>query len=140
MFSGNESGKATFSRSPSPTTSHLPSTHHAAIPHLSPAPYNAFKSKAEEDDEKDEISIQKIMKCKLPQFSNEADWELAIFELGLVLDRVWPHKDQLDIVDYMTTSYHHVSSSGDMEARADRLIYFALTMAAKRIHSLNFRF
>ena len=72
------------------------------------------------------------MKCKLPQFSNEADWELAMFELSLVLDRVWPHKDQLDIVDYMTISSPRFSSSGDMETRADRLIYFALTMAAKK--------
>ena len=42
------------------------------------------------------------MKSKLPQFSNEADWEMSIFELSLVLDRVWPHADELDIVDYMT--------------------------------------
>ena len=72
------------------------------------------------------------MKSKLPQFSNEADWEISIFELGLVLDRVWPHKDQLDIVDYMTSAFHRRSMSGDMEDRADRLIYFALTMSAKK--------
>ena len=120
---------ANKSRSPSPTPSHLSSTH-TALSQTS----SAFKSKENEDDDKDEKSILKIMKCKLPQFSNEADWELAIFELGLVLDRVWPHKDQLDIVEYMTTAYHRssISSSGVMEARADRLIYFALTMAAKK--------
>ena len=44
------------------------------------------------------------MKSKLPQFSNEVDWEMSIFELGLVLDRVWPHGDKLDIVHYMTSS------------------------------------
>ena len=47
----------------------------------------AIKSKEEENDDKDEKSIVKIMKSKLPQFSNESDWEIAIFELGLVLDR-----------------------------------------------------
>jgi hypothetical protein len=92
----------------------------------------AHKSKEEEDDDKDEKSIAKIMKSKLPQFSNEADWEISIFELGLVLDRVWPHKDQLDIIDYMTSAFHRRSMSGDMEERADRLIYFTLTMSAKK--------
>ena len=61
------------------------------------------KSDDEENDEKDENSFVKIMKSTLPQFSNEADWEMAIFELGLILDRVWPHKDDLDIMYYMTT-------------------------------------
>jgi uncharacterized protein YihD (DUF1040 family) len=72
------------------------------------------------------------MKSKLPQFSNESDWEIAIFELGLILDRVWPHADELDIVEYMTSSIHRRSFSGDMEKRADRLIYYALTMASKK--------
>ena len=89
-------------------------------------------SKEEENDEKDEKSIVKLMKSTMPKFSNEADWEMAIFELGLVLDRVWPHKDELDIMDYMTSSTHRRSRNGDMEARADRLIYFALTTSAKK--------
>jgi hypothetical protein len=89
-------------------------------------------SKEEENDEKDEKSIVKLMKSTLPKFSNEADWEMAIFELGLVLDRIWPHKDEMDIMDYMTSVTHRRSRSGDMEARADRLIYFALTMSAKK--------
>ena len=92
----------------------------------------AHKSIEEENDDKDEKSIVKIMKSKLPQFSNEVDWEMSIFELGLVLDRVWPHADKLDIVEYMTSIYHRQSFSGDMEKRADRLIYFALTMASKK--------
>ena len=57
---------------------------------------------------------------------------MAVFELGLVLDRIWPHKDELDIVDYMTSSTYRRSFSGDMENRADRLIYFALTLSAKK--------
>jgi hypothetical protein len=90
------------------------------------------KSKDEENDEKDEKAVVKLMKSKLPQFSNEADWEISIFELGLVLDRVWPHKDELDIVDYMTSPFHRRSVMEDMETRADCLIYFALTMSAKK--------
>ncbi len=72
------------------------------------------------------------MKSKLPQFSNESDWEMSIFELSLILDRVWPHKDELDIITYMTSLHHYRSGTGDMEDRADRLIYFALTMSAKK--------
>ena len=119
------------SRSTSPTPSHVSSASTIVSPFRS-AHTVAHKSKEEEDDDKDEKSIVKIMKSKLPQFSNEADWEISIFELSLVLDRVWPHKDQLDIIDYMTTAFHRRSMSGDMEERADRLIYFALTMSAKK--------
>ncbi len=57
---------------------------------------------------------------------------MTIFELGLVLDRIWPHKDEMDIMDYMTSLTHRDSLSGDMEDRADRLIYFALTLSAKK--------
>jgi hypothetical protein len=92
----------------------------------------AHRSKEEDADDIDEKSIVKLMKGKLPQYSNEGDWEISIFELSLVLDRVWPHKTELDILDYMTTSFHRRSTSCDMEARADRLIYFALTMSAKK--------
>ncbi len=57
----------------------------------------------EEKDAKDEKSLEKLMKSTLPQFSNEADWEMSIFEISLIIDRVvWPHKDDLDIVEYMT--------------------------------------
>ncbi len=128
--------KANSSRSPTPTenkrpprsTSPTPSTASSVITVVSPhrSAYAVMhKSKEEENDDKDEKSIFKIMKSKLPQFSNEADWEMAIFELGLILDRVWTHADELDIVDYS-------SFSGDMGTRADRLIYFALTMASKK--------
>ena len=43
--------------------------------------------KVEDDDAKDEKAIQKAMKGKLPEFSDEKDWETAIFELQLVLAR-----------------------------------------------------
>jgi hypothetical protein len=89
-------------------------------------------SKEEENDAKDEKSIVKLMKSTLPKFSNEVDWEMAIFELGLVLDRIWPHHDEMDINDYMTSPTHRRSFSGDMENRADKLIYFALTLSAKK--------
>ncbi len=89
-------------------------------------------SKEEENDIKDEKSIVKLMKSTLPKFSNEKDWEMAIFELGLVLNRIWPHKDEMDIMDYMTSFTHRRSRSGDIEARADRLIYFALTTSTKK--------
>ncbi len=91
-----------------------------------------IKSQDEENDEKDEKAIVKLMKSTLPKFSNEADWEMAIFELGLVLDRIWLHKDDMDINDYMTSFTYRDSLSGDMEERADRLIYFALTLSAKK--------
>ena len=84
----------------------------------------------EDKDVKDEKSIVKLMKSTLPQFSNEGDWEMAMFELSLVLDRVWPHKDDLDIMEYMTNPSYH--SSTDLKRRADCLIYFALTTAAKK--------
>jgi hypothetical protein len=118
-------------RSPSPSLSNRSSVSTVVSPHRS-AHNVAHKSKEEKNDDKDEKSIFKIMKSKLLQFSNEADWEIAIFELGLVLDRVWPHADELDIADYMTSTFHHRSTSGDMKKRADRLIYFALTMASKK--------
>jgi hypothetical protein len=90
------------------------------------------RSKEEEDDIKDDKAIQKIMKRILPQFSDEKDWEIAIFELKLVLARVWPHRDEMDITDYMTNNYYCRSLTEDMETRADHLIYYALTMSAKK--------
>ena len=124
----------TPSRSPSPTPSQAPSqssTSTIVSPSRS-APKMPIKSQEEENDEKDEKAIVKLMKSTLPKFSNEADWEMAIFELGLVLDRIWPHKDEMDIMDYMTSFTYRDSLSGDMEDRADRLIYFALTLSAKK--------
>ena len=67
------------------------------------------------------------MKSILPQFSNETDWELAIFELKLILARVWPHKDDMDITEYMTSAFTYGTYTKDMEIRADNLIYYALT-------------
>ncbi len=119
-------------RSPSPTESQSPSQSSSDITIVSPSrsvPTMPQMSKEEENDSKDEKSIAKLMKSTLPKFSNEVDWEMAIFELGLVLDRIWPHRDEMDIMDYMTSSNHHRSLSGDMEDRADRLIYFALTLS-----------
>ncbi len=72
----------------------------------------------------------KLMKSTLPQFSNETDWEMAAFELILVLDRTWPHKQALVITEYLRTTYPHYDK--DMERRADSLIYFALTLSAKK--------
>jgi hypothetical protein len=72
----------------------------------------------------------KLMKSTLPQFSNENDWEMAAFELQLVLDRVWPHRHALDITAYLKTTWPHFDR--DMEKRADSLIYFALTLSAKK--------
>ena len=138
------------SRSPSPTSSqtstrtvvspsrlgHVPAGSHVPSVMYAPAVL-APKSKEDEDDEKDERSIVKLMKSKLPQFSNEADWEISIFELGLVLDRVWPHKDELDIVEYMTTPGHRRSRSGDMETRADCLIYLPSLCPQRKTHMPN---
>ena len=118
-------------RPPSPTHSETSSVKTVVSPSRS-AHTVAYKSTEEENDDKDEKSIVKIMKSKLPQFSNEVDWEMSIFELGLILDRVWPHGDKLDIVEYMTSFNYQRSLSDDMETRADRLIYFALTMASKK--------
>ena len=121
-------------RSPSPTkstTSSVNTVEYTVSPNRS-APTVAYMSAEEEYDDKDEKSIVKIMKSKMPQFSNEVDWEMSIFELGLVLDRVWPHGDKLDIVEYMTSPNYQRSLTEDMETRADRLIYFALTTASKK--------
>jgi hypothetical protein len=119
-------------RSPSPTLSQqskAPSIIHQPV--LSP-PIKPI-STMEADDAKDEKAIQKVMKSKLPEFSDEKDWESAIFELKLVLDRVWPHKDTMDIVEYLTTlSYHKSHLTRDMATRADNLIYYVLTMSAKK--------
>jgi len=83
-----------------------------------------------EFDTKDDKAMVKLMKSTLPQFSNEHDWEMAAFELTLVLDRVWPHKQALNISDYLLTTYSHFDR--DMEKRADSMIYFALTLSAKK--------
>ncbi len=75
--------------------------------------------------------MAKLMKSILPQFSNEHDWEMGgAFELALALDRIWPHKQDLNITDYLSTTYSH--HDRDMEKRADSLIYFALTLSAKK--------
>ena len=81
-------------------------------------------------DKKDEAAMVKLMKSTLPLFSNEHDWEMTSFELALILDRVWPHKSALDICHYLQSDYPHYDK--DMEKRADSLIYFALTLAAKK--------
>jgi len=83
-------------------------------------------------DAKDDKAIQKIMKSKLPTFSDEKDWEAAIFEIKLILARVWPHKEDMDITDYMTNSTYRRTHTEDLETRADHLIYYALTMSAKK--------
>ena len=122
------------SRSPSPTASQSPSQS-SRITIVSPSrsvPQMPKMSKEEENDTKDEKAIVKLMKSTLPEFSNEVDWEMAIFELGLVLDRIWPHRDELDINEYMTSFSYRRSFSGDMEHRADKLIYYALTLSAKK--------
>ena len=103
------------SRPPSPTMSH---TSHARL--LPPSPiHTERKSKAEVDDAKDDKAILKIMKSTLPQFSNETDWELSIFELKLILARVWPHKDDMDIIEYMTSTRAFGNYTKDMEIWAD---------------------
>ena len=123
-------------RLPSPTPSQqsrAPSQQSApAAPSLQSAPgLRHSPSKMEEDDAKDEKAIQKVMKGKLPEFSDEKDWETAIFELQLVLARVWPHKESMDITTYLTDDYYRPISR-DMELRADNLIYYVLTMSAKK--------
>jgi hypothetical protein len=125
----NKAKSSTRSVSPTPSST---STVSAVISPSRSAHHHAANSSDEENDNKDEKTIVKLMKSKLPQISNENDWELSIFELSLILDRIWPHKDELDICDYMTSEFHRRSLSGDMEDRADRLIYFALTTCAKK--------
>jgi hypothetical protein len=114
-----------ISRAASPTPSqqskHLSLTHSAKR-----------TSTADEMDAKDDKAIQKIMKSKLPTFSDEKDWEAAIFEIKLILARVWPHKEDMDITDYMTNSTYRRTHTEDLETRADHLIYYALTMSAKK--------
>ena len=92
--------------------------------------HNHMKQRREELDVKDDKAMVKLMKSTLPHFSNEHDWEMAAFELTLVLDRVWPHKHALNITDYLQTTYSHYDR--DMEKRADSMIYFALTLSATK--------
>jgi hypothetical protein len=68
-------------RAPSPTPSQSSSTR--TVVSRSRFAYMQPKSKEEEDDAKDEKSFVKLMKSTMPKFSNEADWEMAIFELCL---------------------------------------------------------
>ena len=89
------------------------------------------RKKQEEDDEKDEKAIVKLMKSTLPKFSNQVDWEVAMFELSLVLDRVWPYKDQMDIIEYINDQWINYYPQY-LEERADRIVYFALTLAAEK--------
>ena len=72
------------SRAPSiqlgPSSSHTPSSSHFNAPPQikspqSPQLTSRATSKAEEDDAKDEKAIQKVMKGKLPEFSDEKDWD-----------------------------------------------------------------
>jgi hypothetical protein len=81
---GKPTPPPTRSQTASPTPSQQ--SKHPSLEHSA-----KHTSTAEENDAKDEKAIQKIMKSKLPQFSDEKDWEAAIFELKLILARVWPH-------------------------------------------------
>ncbi len=85
--------------------------------------YNTHMQNLHADyDKKDDAAMVKLMKSTLPLFSNEQDWEMASFELALILDRVWPHKTALDICHYLQTdTYVHYDK--DMVTRADNLIY-----------------
>ena len=60
-----------------------------------------------ERDKQDDKAMAKLMKSILPQFSNEHDWEVGAFELALALDRIWPHKQELNITDYLSITYSH---------------------------------
>jgi hypothetical protein len=74
------------SRSPSPTASQSASQS-SKITIVSPSrsvPKMPPMSKEEENDANDVKSIVKLMKSNLPKFSNEVDWEMTVFELGLV--------------------------------------------------------
>ncbi len=75
-----------------------------------------------ENDKKDDAAMVKLMKSKLPLFSNEHDWEMASFELALVLDRVWPHKTALDICHYLQTDYSHFDKDMAKRARQSNLL------------------
>ena len=72
-------------RSISPTPSNASSVSTVISPSRS-VHQQATTSRDEENDAKDEKSIVKLMKSTLPQLSNEADWEISIFELSLILD------------------------------------------------------
>ena len=90
------------------------------------------QTQEEINDEKDEKAIVKLMKSTLPKFSDQRDWEVAMFELSLVLDRVWPYKDQMDILKYMDDERKWTTYPPGLEIRADRIIYFALTLSAEK--------
>ena len=106
-------------RSPKVSQSHTPGTRHQS-PTLDMSQYNThMQAHYAALDKKDEAAMVKLMKSTLPLFSNEHDWEMTSFELALIL-----------VCQYLQTDYPHYDK--DMAKRADSLIYFALTLAAKK--------
>ena len=75
-------------RSPKVSQPPTSSTRHHS-PQMDMSQYNThMQALHAELDGKDEAAMVKLMKSTLPLFSNEHDWEMASFELALILDRV----------------------------------------------------
>ncbi len=77
-----------------------------------------LKITEEEYDKKDGKAMAKLMKTTLTEFGNEQDWEVAVFELRLVLERIWSHKEELDITKYMSEQWH-TNYDSELQRRAD---------------------
>jgi transposase InsO family protein len=67
---------------------------------------------------------------KIPQFSDGTEWEAVVFELEINLDKVWKHKDEMDIVDYL--SGIRQTCAKEFIEKADKLIYNVIVNASKR--------
>ena len=67
---------------------------------------------------------------KIPQFSDETEWEAVVFELEINLDKAWKHKDDLDIVEYLLGTPQ--TCAKEFIEKADKLIYNVIVNASKR--------
>ena len=125
-MSGKKKGR---SRSPArPTGTISPgstaSTHSVSVGSLNPMQdFLDMLSKAKIKDDEDYKSI------KIPQFSDETEWEAVVFELEINLEKYWKH-DELDIVDYLNGARTYCDQK--IIDKADKIIYHALVNAAKR--------
>ena len=81
-------------------------------------------SKAKIKDDEDYKSV------KIPQFSDETEWEAVVFELEINLEKYWKHESDLDIVDYLNGA--RVYCDQRIIDKADKIIYHTLVTAAKR--------
>ena len=74
----------------------------------------------------------KLDKIKITPYSDSKDWESTVFELQLVLQKVWLNPS-LDIIRYLTETKYALSEMGSSaQVKADKLIYYILSSGSVR--------